>query len=335
MSGEKYNVAIMGATGAVGTCMLQILERRDFPVGTLKLLASARSTGKKIAFKGKEYTVEELQEDSFKGVEIVLSSAGAARSKEFAPCAVKAGAVVIDNTSQFRMDPDVPLIVPEVNPQDCSKHKGIIANPNCSTIQMVVALAPIHKVARIKRIIVSTYQSVSGAGQTAINELCSQTKQWVAGEPLTREKFPYQIAFNLIPQIDVFTDNGYTKEEIKMVNETQKILHDDTIAVNATCVRVPVFYAHSESVTIETERKITPDEVRSILAKAPGVLLIDDQRMQRYPMPLDAGGTDPVYVGRVRQDISNENGISLWIVSDNIRKGAALNAVQIAERLIQ
>jgi aspartate-semialdehyde dehydrogenase len=335
MSSKKYNVAVMGATGAVGTCMLSILEERNFPVGELKLLASARSEGKKLSFKGKEYPVEELKKTSFKGVEIVLASAGAERSKIFAPHAVKAGAVVIDNTSHFRMDPEVPLVVPEVNPEDIKKHKGIIANPNCSTIQMVVALAPLHKVARIKRIVVSTYQSVSGAGQSAINELCAQVKAWVEGRKLEIQKFPYQIAFNLIPQIDVFADNCYTKEEIKMVNETKKIMHDERIKVTATCVRVPVFYAHAESVNIETEKKLTRKQVLEILQNAPGVIVVDDIMTKKYPMPLDGGGKDATFVGRVREDETVKNGLNLWIVSDNIRKGAALNAVQIAEELIK
>lgn len=335
MPKEKYNIAIMGATGAVGTCIIKILEERNFPVGNLRLLASARSVGKKIVFRGKEYSVEELKHDSFKDVEIVLSSAGAARSKEFAPLAVKAGAVVVDNTSQFRMDPDVPLVVPEVNPQDIKKHKGIIANPNCSTIQMVVALAPIHKIANIKRIIVSTYQSVSGAGQSAIAELSEQTKAWVSGQEMVVSKFPHQIAFNLIPHIDVFLENGYTKEEMKMVHETRKILGDDSIMVNPTCVRVPVLYAHSESVTIETEKKISTKEVRDMLTCALGVRVIDEVTNGEYPMPYQAGGTDEVYVGRIREDESVEKGISMWIVSDNLRKGAALNAVQIAEELIK
>ena len=335
MGQEKYNVAVMGATGAVGTCILDILAERDFPINNLKLLASARSAGKKITFKGKEYTVEELTADSFKGVEIVLSSAGAGRSAEFAPYAVKAGAVVIDNTSQFRMDHDVPLVVPEVNPQDIKKHKGIIANPNCSTIQMLVALAPIHKVAGIKKIVVSTYQAVSGAGQTAIEELKNQIQNWEPGKRFKAEKFQYQIAANLIPHIDVFMENGYTKEEMKMVNETRKILHDDDIRVCPTCVRVPVFSAHSESISIETEKKITPQEVRDLLSKAPGIEVVDDPSNNIYPMPLDAEGKDATYVGRIREDLSVDNGIAMWVVSDNLRKGAALNAVQIAEELIK
>jgi len=332
---DSYNVAIMGATGAVGSCILDILAERDFPIKSLKLLASSRSAGKKIMFKGEELTVEELTHDSFKGVEIVLSSAGAGRSAEFAPSAVKAGAVVIDNTSQFRMDEDVPLVVPEVNPADIKKHKGIIANPNCSTIQMMVALAPIHARAGIKRIIVSTYQAVSGAGATAIQELKDQLKAVGDDKPCTVEKFPYQIACNLIPHIDVFLDNGYTKEEMKMVHETRKILGDDSIKVNPTCVRVPVFGAHSEAITIETERKVTVAEAREWLSTAAGVVIVDDVANNQYPMPLMAEGKDDTFVGRIREDESSENGLSMWVVSDNLRKGAALNAVQIAEELIK
>jgi aspartate-semialdehyde dehydrogenase len=331
--GKKYNVAVMGATGAVGTCFLNILAERKFPINNLKLLASERSAGKKLKFAGKEYPVEKLGHDSFKGVDIVLSSAGASRSIEFLPSAVKAGAVCVDNTSAFRMDKEIPLVVPEVNAHRIKDHKGIIANPNCSTIQMVVALYPIHKAAKIKRIVVTTYQSVSGAGQTKINELREQSKDFLAGRPVKPAEFPYQIAFNLIPQIDVFLDNGYTKEEIKMVNETKKIMEDDSIQVNATCVRVPVFFAHSESVNIETERPITPDQARKLLSNAPGVVLMDDPKNKIYPMPIHAEGKDETFVGRIRRDDTVPNGISMWVVSDNIRKGAALNAVQIAEIL--
>jgi len=331
---KKYSVAIVGATGAVGNCFLRILEERNFPVGRIRLLASERSVSKKLRFKGRLTPVEVLQNDSFDGIDIVLSSAGAARSIEFLPCAVKAGAVCVDNTSAFRMDPGVPLVVPEVNSQKIRTHKGIIANPNCSTIQMVVALWPIHKVARIRRIVVSTYQSVSGAGQKKIQELFEQSKDFLSKKKVVPKEFPFQIAFNLIPQIDVFLDNGYTKEEMKMVNETRKIMGDDSIAVNATCIRVPVFFAHSESVSIETERAITPSEVRRILKTAPGVVVVDDPSRQRYPMPIDAEGRDEVFVGRIRRDESVKNGISMWVVADNIRKGAALNAIQIAERLI-
>lgn len=332
---QKYNVAIMGATGAVGACFLRILEERKFPVKNLRLLASERSEGKKLRFNGKLYPVEVLTHDSFKDIDIVLASAGASRSLEFLPSAVKSGAVSIDNSSAFRMDCDVPLVVPEVNPQDIKKHKGIIANPNCSTIQMVVALWPIHKAAKIKRIVVTTFQSVSGAGQKKVNELWEQSKVFLAKKKVTPVEFPHPIAFNLIPQIDVFLENAYTKEEVKMVNETRKIMGDPSIRVNATCVRVPVFYAHSESVNIETEKSISPDEVRELLSKAEGVTIVDDPENKSYPMPIFAQGKDDTFVGRIRKDESIKNGISMWVVADNIRKGAALNAIQIAERLIK
>jgi len=332
---KKVNVAVMGATGAVGTCFLNILAQRKFPLKSIKLLASERSAGKKLKFDGQMYPVEVLTHDSFKGVDIVLASAGASRSLEFLPSAVKAGAVCVDNSSAFRMDKDVPLVVPEVNPEMIRKHKGIIANPNCSTIQMVVALWPIHKAAKIKRIVVTTFQAVSGAGQSKILELEAQVKEYAAGKKMNVKEFPHRIAFNLIPQIDVFCDNKYTKEEMKMVNETRKIMGDDAIAVNATCVRVPVFSAHSESVNIETEKHITPDEVRKLMAKAPGVKLVDEPEKKIYPMPIDAEGQDDTLVGRIRQDESIQNGLSMWIVADNIRKGAALNAIQIAEELIK
>lgn len=332
---KKYNVAIMGATGAVGNCFLSILEEREFPINNLRLLASEKSKGKSLKFNGKSYPVEVLTHDSFEGIDIVLSSAGAARSMEFLPSAVKAGAVCIDNTSAYRMEKDVPLVVPEVNAHRIKEHKGIIANPNCSTIQMVVALYPVHKAAKIKRIVVTTYQSVSGAGQKKIQELRDQSKDFLAGKKIRPVEFPHPIAFNLIPQIDVFLDNGYTKEEMKMVNETRKIMEDDSIRLNATCVRVPVFYAHSESVNIETEKYISAEEVKKLLLKAPGVRVVDDPGNKLYPMPVDAEGKDETLVGRIRQDESVPNGISMWVVSDNIRKGAALNAVQIAERLIK
>jgi len=331
---KQYNVAVMGATGAVGTCFLNILEERKFPIKELRLLASERSKSKKLKFNGKLYPVEVLKHDSFKGIDIVLASAGASRSLEFLPSAVKAGAVCVDNSSAFRMDKDVPLVVPEVNPGKIKENKGIIANPNCSTIQMVVALWPIHKAAKIKRIVVTTFQSVSGAGQSKILELQSQVKEVAAGKKPTVKEFPYQIAFNLIPQIDVFLENGYTKEEMKMVNETRKIMGDESIQVNATCIRVPVLYAHSESVNIETERPISPEEVKKLLSEAPGVKVVDDPDKKVYPMPIDAEGKDATLVGRIRRDESVKNGISMWVVSDNIRKGAALNAVQIAEILI-
>ncbi|MDP3804243.1 MAG: aspartate-semialdehyde dehydrogenase [Candidatus Omnitrophota bacterium] len=351
---KKYNVAIMGATGAVGACFLRILEERKFPVKNLRLLASPRSKGKKLKFNGKLYPVEVLTHDSFKDIDIVLASAGASRSLEFLPSAVKAGAVCVDNSSAFRMDKDVPLVVPEVNPEMIKENKGIIANPNCSTIQMVVALWPIHKAAVIKRIVVTTFQSVSGAGQKKIIELWEQSKAFTSGRAhfpaetgsrQRRENMPYSsrkivpveflhpIAFNLIPQIDVFLENAYTKEEMKMMNETQKIMGDPSIQVNATCVRVPIFYAHSESVNIETEKPISPDDVRKLLSKAEGVTVIDDPENKSYPMPIFAEGKDDIFVGRIRKDESIKNGISMWIVADNIRKGAALNAIQIAELL--
>jgi len=333
--GKKYNVAVMGATGAVGTSFLSILAERKFPIGKLKLLASERSVGKKLKFNGKLYPVEKLTHGSFEGVDIVLASAGASRSLEFLPSAVKAGAVCVDNSSAFRMVKDVPLVVPEVNPEMIKKHKGIIANPNCSTIQMVVALWPIHKAVGIKRIVVTTFQSVSGAGQKKINELLEQSKEFLAKKKLNVVEFAHQIAFNLIPQIDVFLDNKYTKEEMKMVEETRKIMGSPSINVNATCVRVPVLYAHSESINIETEKYISASEVRKLMAKAPGVKLVDDPAKQRYPMPIDAEGRDDTLVGRIRQDESIKNGISMWIAADNIRKGAALNAIQIAEELIK
>jgi len=332
---KKVNVAVMGATGAVGNSFLRILEERKFPIKNFRLLASERSKGKKLKFNGQDYPVEVLTHDSFKDVDIVLASAGASRSLEFLPSAVKAGAVCVDNSSAFRMDEDIPLVVPEVNAKRIRENKGIIANPNCSTIQMVVALWPIHKAAKIKRIVVTTFQSVSGAGQSKINELTEQVKDFVQNKKIVPKELPHQIAFNLIPQIDVFLENGYTKEEMKMVNETRKIMEDPSIQVNATCVRVPVFYAHSESVSIETEKHITPAEVRELLSKAPGVRVVDDPEHKAYPMPIHAEGKDDTFVGRIRQDESVKNGISMWIVADNIRKGAALNAIQIAEELIK
>ena len=332
---KKYNVAVMGATGAVGTCFLNILAERKFPIKNLKLLASERSAGKSLKFDGKLHPVEKLTHDSFAGVDIVLASAGASRSLEFLPSAVKAGAVCVDNSSAFRMDKEVPLVVPEVNPEMIAKHKGIIANPNCSTIQMVVALWPIHKAAGIKRIVVTTFQSVSGAGQKKINELLEQSKEFLAGKKAKPVEFAHQIAFNLIPQIDVFLDNNYTKEEMKMVHETRKIMGDPSINVNATCIRVPVFFAHSESINIETAKHISAAEVKALMAHAPGVRLVDDPAKQQYPMPIDAEGRDDTLVGRIRQDESIKNGISMWIAADNIRKGAALNAIQIAEELIK
>ncbi len=332
---EKYVVAVVGATGAVGNEMIAVLEERDFPIETLRLFASERSEGVKLNFKGNEIAVETLKEDSFKGIDIALFSAGAERSKIWAPIAAKSGCVVIDNSSQWRMDPEVPLVVPEVNAHDLRWHKGIIANPNCSTIQMVVALKPIHDVAKIKRVVVTTFQAVSGTGKKAMDELLQQTVNLLNFKEIEIKVYPHQIAFNVLPHIDKFLPNGYTKEEMKMVNETKKIMGDPSIKVTATTVRVPVFRGHSESVNIETESKITPREVRELLAKAPGVVVIDDPEKNEYPLPIYASGKDEVFVGRIREDESIENGINMWIVSDNLRKGAALNAVQIAEELIK
>jgi aspartate-semialdehyde dehydrogenase len=334
---KTYQVAVVGATGAVGNEMIRTLEQRNFPVGKLKLLASERSLGKDLEFKGKSIPVEVLKEDSFEGVQIGLFSAGGSISEKFAPIAAKAGCIVVDNTSAFRMAPDIPLVVPEVNPEAIAQYKtrGIIANPNCSTIQMVVALKPIHDAVRIKRIVVSTYQAVSGTGKKAIEELSLQTRALLSGQEPIVKVYPHQIAFNCLPQIDVFIENGYTKEEMKMVNETKKIFNDYSIGVTATTVRVPVFFGHSESVNIETEKKITPQEVRELLAKAPGVRVVDDPAKREYPLAIDAAGGDDTLVGRIREDESIANGINMWVVADNIRKGAALNAVQIAEILIK
>ncbi len=334
---RQYKVAVAGATGAVGQQMLACLEERRFPVNRLIPLASERSLGKKVTFMGKEIPVEVLNQDSFNGVEIALFSAGGSVSKEFAPLAASQGAVVVDNSSAWRMDPEVPLVVPEVNPGDIEQYtkRGIIANPNCSTIQMVVALKPLHDAARILRIVVSTYQAVSGTGHKAVEELANQVRALFACQEVVNKVYPYRIAFNVLPHIDVFLDNGYTKEEMKMVNETQKIMGDDSIRVTATTVRVPVFYGHSESVNIETETKLTVAEAQDILRQAPGIKLVDDPAKLEYPMPLEAAGQDLTYVGRIREDESIDNGLNLWIVADNIRKGAATNAVQIAEILIR
>jgi aspartate-semialdehyde dehydrogenase len=334
---KNYHVAVVGATGAVGNEMIKILEERRFPIGKLTLLASERSAGKSIAFRGGDLPVEVLNENSFAGVQIGLFSAGGSISEKFAPIAARAGCVVVDNTSAFRMTPEIPLVVPEVNPEAIALYtkRGIIANPNCSTIQMVVALKPIHDAVRIKRIVVSTYQAVSGTGKKAIEELTLQTRALMNSQQPVVKVYPHQIAFNCLPHIDVFLENGYTKEEMKMVNETKKIMNDPRIAVTATTVRVPVYYAHSESVNIETEKKITAEEVRKLLAAAPGVKVVDNPSEKRYPLAIDAAGGDDTLVGRIREDESIPNGINMWIVADNIRKGAALNAVQIAEILIQ
>ncbi len=337
MSDKKPNVAVVGATGAVGNQMIACLEERNFPLKSLRLMASSRSAGRRLPFRGEQITVEELTEDSFGDVDIALFSAGGGTSQRFAPAAARSGCVVVDNSSAWRMDPDVPLVVPEVNPHAIAGYttKGIIANPNCSTIQMVVALNPIHQKAGIRRIVVSTYQAVSGTGMRAIEELTRQTKAVMEKKACPREVYPHQIAFNCLPHIDVFLDNGYTREEMKMVNETHKIMEDDAIAVTATTVRVPVFYGHSESINIETRTHIGADEVRSLLEKAPGVAVVDDPQENRYPLALDAEGQDLTLVGRIRQDESIANGINMWVVADNIRKGAATNTVQIAEVLVE
>ena len=331
---KKYNVAILGATGAVGREMIKVLAERDFPVNELKLLASAKSAGKKIMFKDREIEIEEACETSFKGMDIVLGAASNELAKKFAPYIKEAGAVFIDNSSAFRMDEDVPLVVPEVNPEDAlNAPRRIIANPNCTTIQMVVALNALEKLSHIRRVHVATYQSASGAGAQGMAELEEQHAALAKGGEPRVEKFAYQLAYNLIPHIDVFTDNDYTKEEMKMYHETRKIMHSD-IAVSATCVRVPVMRAHSESIWVETERPISPEEARDAFASAPGVVLQDAPGDKVYPMPLFAAGRNPVYVGRIRRDLTSPNGLTFWCVGDQIRKGAALNAVQIAEWLI-
>ena len=332
-----FNVCVAGATGNVGRTIIQILEERNFPVDRLRLLASIRSVGKKISFKGAEIAVEELTLNSFEKGEIILSSPGGSVSRWYVPSAVKSGAVVIDNTSAFRMDRDVPLVVPEVNPQEAHNHKGIIANPNCSTIQMVMVLKPLHDAAKIKRVVVSTYQAVSGAGIAAIRELEEQSRAIIDRKEYEGTVFPHQIAFNCIPQIpqkNAFGTNFYTEEEIKMVNETRKIMMDPSIRITATTVRVPVFTGHSESVNIETERKLTRDEAITLLNNAPGVTVLDDPSAAVYPLACEAEGKDETFVGRIREDISLDNALDMWIVSDNLRKGAALNTVQIAELLI-
>ncbi|MDA8088294.1 MAG: aspartate-semialdehyde dehydrogenase [Nitrospiraceae bacterium] len=331
---DKYNVAVVGATGAVGNEMIEVLEQRKFPVRGLRLFASERSEGKRLPFMGRDVVVETLKDDSFKGLDIALFSAGAERSAKWAPVAAASGCVVVDNSSQWRMDPEVPLVVPEVNPHDLKWHKGIIANPNCSTIQMVVVLKPIHDAARIKRVVVSTYQAVSGTGRKAMDELLEQTRALLSFQDVSCKVYPHQIAFNVLPHIDKFLENGYTKEEMKMVNETKKIMGDSSIRLTATTVRVPVFRGHSESVNIETEKKLSASEARAVLSVAPGVIVYDAPEKNIYPLPIYAAGKDETFVGRIREDESIENGLNLWLVSDNLRKGAALNAVQIAEKLI-
>jgi aspartate-semialdehyde dehydrogenase len=333
------NVAVVGVTGAVGTEMLRVLERRDFPVDELRPLASSRSAGKSVVFRGKEVKVQELTTESFDGMNIGLFSAGGSISREFVPSAIESNCVVVDNTSAFRMDEDVPLVIPEVNANRISEHNGVIANPNCSTIQLVLVLKPIHDAVKIKRVVVSTYQAVSGAGYNALVELKKETEHILLekSEGFNRSIFPHQIAFNALPQLsqsDAFKENGYTDEEMKMINETKKILEDSSFRITATTVRVPVFRGHSESVNIETEVPFSADQARGLLSKAEGIVVLDDPSKQLYPLATDAAGKDDTFVGRIREDNSVENGLNMWVVSDNLLKGAALNAVQIAEKLL-
>ena len=332
---EKYNISVVGATGAVGRRMLSTLEERNFPVARLTALASARSAGQTLPFRGQDIEVMELKADSFKGVDIALFSAGGSISKQYAPIAVESGCVVIDNSSAWRMDKEVPLIVPEVNPSALGEKWRIIANPNCSTIQMVVALKPIHDKYRIRRVVVSTYQSVSGSGQKAIEELKQQSRDVLDGKPAQCNVYPHQIAFNCLPHIDVFQENGYTKEEIKMVNETHKILEDDTIEVSPTAVRVPVIYSHSEAINVETEQPMNVKEVKELLSLSPGISVVDNPDQNEYPLAVNASGSGDVVVGRIRGDLTRANAINFWVVSDNLLKGAAYNAVQIAELLLK
>ena len=332
-SSDRPRVAIVGATGLVGETFINVLEERDFPMASLTLMASARSAGKRLKAMGDEHEVIKATPDSFEDIDIALFSAGGGTSKQLAPEAAKRGAVVVDNSSAWRMESDVPLVVPEVNPDDALKHNGIIANPNCSTIQMVVALWPLHRENPIKRVIVDTYQSASGAGRLALEEMLDQSRGVLNGEEAQPNAFPHRIAFNAIPQIDVFEEDDYTKEEIKMVRETQKIMHAPEIAVSATCVRIPAAFAHSEAVHVEFTNPISPDDARDILSAAPGIVVTDDPASRAYPMAIDAQGRDEVFVGRIRRDTALDNGISMWVVSDNIRKGAATNTIQIAELL--
>jgi aspartate-semialdehyde dehydrogenase len=335
MQQSGYNVAIVGASGMVGREFIHVLKQRNFPMEYCDLLASDRSAGTKVTISGKDIIIEETTTESFKDIDIAFFSAGSSVSRYFAPIAAKAGAVVIDNSAAFRMEDRVPLVVPEVNPEDIQKHRGIIANPNCSTIQMVMAICPLHRVNPIKRIVVSTYQSVSGTGFAAIGELKTQIKQVLDGQPVTPHIYPHQIAFNLLPEIDVFMDDGYTKEEWKMIEETRKIMHAKEIAISATCVRVPVINSHSEAVNLELTSPMSPDEARYILAQAPGIKVLDEPVVSLYPQPWSATGNDEVFVGRIRRDLSHANGLVMWVVSDNLRKGAALNAIQIAEEMLK
>jgi aspartate-semialdehyde dehydrogenase len=330
---SSKNVAIVGATGAVGAEFNRVLEERKFPVKSIRFLASARSVGKKIKFNNHEHPVEELTKNSFKGIDVALFSAGAGRSREFAKSAVEAGAVVVDNSSAFRMDPEVPLVIPEVNPEDIKKHKGIIANPNCSTIIMLMGIYPIYKLSRIKRVIVSTYQAASGAGAKAMQELVEQARDFLNDKPIKKEAFPHQIAFNLFSHNTKIGEDGYNEEETKMVKETWKILHDKDIKVTPTCVRVPVLRAHSESIVVETEKKLKLDDVRKAISAFPGCKLVDEREKNYFPMPIEASGQDDCFVGRIRYDNTFENGIALFVAGDQLLKGAALNAVQIAELL--
>lgn len=329
------SIAIVGATGMVGQEFIKVLEQRGFPAASVRLLASDRSHGRRMKVRGEETEVRETMPDSFAGIDIALFSAGADISRRFAPIAARAGAVVVDNSAAFRMDPEVPLVIPEVNPEDIGRHKGIIANPNCSTIQLVMALYPLHRANPIRRFTVATYQSVSGTGVAAVDELDGQARLVLDGKPALPKVYPYQIAFNVLPEIDTFLENGYTREEWKMVEETRKIMHSPDIAISATCVRVPVMIGHCEAVQVEFGRPMSPAEARSILSAAPGVTVVDDPSQKAYPYPAMAAGRDDVFVGRIRKDASHPNGLVLWVVSDNIRKGAALNAVQIAERLVR
>jgi aspartate-semialdehyde dehydrogenase len=330
------NLAIAGVTGAVGQEFLAVLQQRDFPFDSLRVLASSRSAGKTIQFKGKEYTVEEMKKDSFRGIDIALFSAGASRSREFASSAVDAGAVVVDNSSAFRMDPNVPLVIPEINPHKIKEHKGIIANPNCSTIIGIVPVWPLHKANPVKRMVVSTYQAASGAGYQAMVELLEQSREILDGRKPTCKVLPYQLAFNCFSHTSAIGPNGYNEEETKLVNETRKIFDCPDIMITATCIRIPVLRAHCESINLEFSDPITADEVRDLLSTAPGVALMDDRAKNRFPMPIDATGKDDVFVGRIRQDDSlpDNRGINIWVAGDQLRKGAALNAVQIAERLL-
>ncbi|MFC2013372.1 aspartate-semialdehyde dehydrogenase [Chloroflexota bacterium] len=329
-----YRVAVVGATGLVGQEFIKVLEQRNFPLTSMRLFASDRSAGRKLFVNHQETEVQETTPESFKGIDIAFFSAGTETSRYFSPIAAQSGAVVIDNSAAFRTDPRVPLVVPEVNPEDIKWHNGIIANPNCSTIQMVVALYPLHKANPVTRVVVVTYQAVSGTGSAAIDELTTQTKQVLNGQTAIPHIYPHQIAFNLLPEIDVFLDNGYTKEEWKMIEETRKIMHADDMPISATCVRVPVLVGHSEAVYIEFSQSMFPEDARRILTQAPGVKVLDDPTISLYPQPWSAAGTDEVFVGRIRKDASHPNGLVIWVVADNLRKGAALNAVQIAEEMV-